>query len=118
MKVLGGLTGPLPRPICVFIGRRSRSGAALLLIGLTLKLCVHPLHGRGCFSLAGASFWPNLFFPKLPNADDVPLSERELEMFWGLHSLIFYMAIRRFVYCTPTPSYLDDIVRDSVNGLS
>lgn len=53
---------------------------------------------------------------RLPNADDVPISERELEMFWGLHGRIFYMAIRRFVYCTPTPSYLDDIVRDSVIG--
>lgn len=53
---------------------------------------------------------------KLPSADEVPLSERELEMFWGLHGRIFYMAIRRFVYCTPTPSHLDDIVRDSVTG--
>jgi len=53
---------------------------------------------------------------RLPSADEVPLSERELEMFWGLHGRIFYMAIRRFVYCTPTPSHLDDIVRDSVRG--
>jgi len=52
----------------------------------------------------------------LPSANDVPLSERELEMFWGLHGRIFYMAIRRFVYCTPVPSYLDDIVYDSVKG--
>lgn len=51
---------------------------------------------------------------RLPDADTLPLSERELEMFWGLHGRIFYMAIRRFVYCTPTPSYLDDIVRDAV----
>lgn len=50
----------------------------------------------------------------LPDADTLPLSERELEMFWGLHGRIFYMAIRRFVYGTPTPSYLDDIVRDAV----
>lgn len=51
---------------------------------------------------------------RLPDADTLPLSERELEMLWGLHGRIFYMAIRRFVYCTPTPSYLDDIVRDAV----
>ncbi len=53
---------------------------------------------------------------RLPNTDSVPLSERELEMFWGLHGRIFYMAIRRFVYCTPTPAHLDDIVRDSVTS--
>jgi AcrR family transcriptional regulator len=53
---------------------------------------------------------------RLPSADETALSERELEMFWGLHGRIFYMAIRRFVYCTPTPSHLDDIVRDSVSS--
>lgn len=51
---------------------------------------------------------------KLPSSDAVPLSEREVEMFWGLHGRIFYMAIRRFVYETPTPEKLDDIVRDAV----
>ena len=52
----------------------------------------------------------------LPGVDTVPLSERELEMFWGLHGRIFYLAIRRFVYDTPTPVHLDDIVRDAVTG--
>ena len=51
---------------------------------------------------------------KLPSSDQVPLSEREVEMFWGLHGRIFYMAIRRFVYETPTPEQLDDIVNDAV----
>ncbi|MDB5504061.1 MAG: TetR family transcriptional regulator [Tardiphaga sp.] len=51
---------------------------------------------------------------KLPSSDEVPLSEREIEMFWGLHGRIFYMAIRRFVYETPTPDQLDDIVNDAV----
>ena len=51
---------------------------------------------------------------KLPSSDQVPLSEREIEMFWGLHGRIFYMAIRRFVYDTPTPERLDDIVNDAV----
>jgi AcrR family transcriptional regulator len=53
---------------------------------------------------------------RLPSIEAVPLSERELETFWGLHGRIFYLAIRRFVYCTPTPSHLDDIVRDSVTS--
>jgi len=51
---------------------------------------------------------------KLPSSDDVPLSEREVELFWGLHGRIFFMAIRRYVYGTPTPERLDDIVRDAV----
>lgn len=51
---------------------------------------------------------------KLPTSAEVPLSEREIEMFWGLHGRIFYMAIRRFVYETPTPQHLDDIVNDAV----
>jgi hypothetical protein len=35
-------------------------------------------------------------------------------MFWGLHGRIFYLAIRRFVYDTPIPERLDDVVKDSV----
>lgn len=51
---------------------------------------------------------------KLPSSEQAPLSEREVEMFWGLHGRIFYMAIRRFIYDTPTPERLDDIVNDAV----
>jgi AcrR family transcriptional regulator len=53
---------------------------------------------------------------RLPGSDMVPLSEREVELFWGLHGRIFYMAIRKFVYGTPTPERLDDIVRDAIRG--
>lgn len=53
---------------------------------------------------------------KRPGVESRPLSERETEMFWGLHGRIFYLAIRRFVYGTPTPTRLDDIVRDAVKG--
>lgn len=52
----------------------------------------------------------------LPSREEVPLSEREVEMFWGLHGRIFYMAIRRFVYQTPTPKQLDAIVIDAVRA--
>ena len=51
---------------------------------------------------------------KLPDAKAHPLSERETEMFWGLHGRIFYLAIRKFIYETPIPSDLDEIVRDAV----
>ncbi len=50
----------------------------------------------------------------LPLSESVPLSERETEMFWGLHGRIFYIAIRRYVYATPTPGQLDDVVRDAI----
>ncbi|MGK6316889.1 TetR/AcrR family transcriptional regulator [Neorhizobium sp. DT-125] len=52
----------------------------------------------------------------LPDTDETPLTERETELFWGLHGRIFYLAIRRFVYATPTPQALDDIVRDGVKS--
>ena len=51
---------------------------------------------------------------KLPDAKAHPLSERETELFWGLHGRIFYLAIRKFVYETPIPPDLDAIVRDAV----
>lgn len=52
----------------------------------------------------------------LPEVAEQPLSERETEMFWGLHGRIFYIAIRRFVYQTPTPENLDPIVADAVRS--
>ena len=52
----------------------------------------------------------------LPSSETVPLSERETEMFWGLHGRVFYLAIRRYVYGTPTPDHLDDIVRDAITA--
>lgn len=51
-----------------------------------------------------------------PEGEAQHLSERETELFWGLHGRIFYLAIRRFVYGTRTPARLDDIVRDAVKG--
>jgi AcrR family transcriptional regulator len=50
----------------------------------------------------------------LPDEDAHPLGERETEMFWGLHGRIFYLAIRKFIYETPVPSDLDEIVRDAI----
>lgn len=52
----------------------------------------------------------------LPGIADTPLTERETEMFWGLHGRIFYIAIRRYVYGTPTPLGLETIVSDAVRG--
>jgi AcrR family transcriptional regulator len=51
---------------------------------------------------------------RLPTIQTAPITEREIELFWGLHGRVFYLAIRRFVYDTPIPTRLDDIVRDAV----
>src|SRR3569832_1312976 len=51
---------------------------------------------------------------QLPDAKTHTLSERETELFWGLHGRIFYLAIRKFIYETPIPPDLDAIVRDAV----
>lgn len=50
----------------------------------------------------------------LPGVAQIPVGEREAELFWGLHGRIFYLAIRRYVYGTLTPENLDPIVRDAV----
>jgi AcrR family transcriptional regulator len=52
----------------------------------------------------------------LPGVAQEPLNERETEMFWGLHGRIFYIAIRRYVYQTPTPTNLEHIASDAVRG--
>jgi len=51
---------------------------------------------------------------KLPDAESCPLGSREVEMFWGLHGRIFYLAIRKFIYETPVPSDLEETVRDAI----
>ncbi len=50
----------------------------------------------------------------LPAPEEIPVSEREAELLWGLHGRIFYLAIRRYVYVTPTPEDLTPVVRDAV----
>ncbi len=50
----------------------------------------------------------------LPDVSVRALSEREIEMFWGLHGRIFYLAIRKFIYETPIPRDLDAVVQDAV----
>lgn len=49
----------------------------------------------------------------LPSPARAPISERERELFWGLHGRIFYIAIRKFVYAMPVPEKLDDIIEDA-----
>lgn len=49
----------------------------------------------------------------LPSPSRVAISEREKELFWGLHGRIFYIAIRKFVYATPVPEDLHDVIGDA-----
>ena len=50
----------------------------------------------------------------LPSTAVVPASEREIELVWGLHGRVFYMAIRKFIYGTPIPQDLEPIIGDAV----
>ncbi|MGJ4943997.1 TetR/AcrR family transcriptional regulator [Bradyrhizobium sp. HKCCYLS1011] len=50
----------------------------------------------------------------LANIQASQLTERETELFWGLHGRIFYLAIRKFIYATPVPADMNEIVRDAV----
>jgi AcrR family transcriptional regulator len=49
----------------------------------------------------------------LPPPSRSPISERERELFWGLHGRIFYIAIRKFVYGTPVPDDLHEVIGDA-----
>lgn len=49
-------------------------------------------------------------------------SPQELELFWGLHGSVFYIAIRKFIYNMPVEIDVEDTVRNTVtcffNGIS
>ena len=58
----------------------------------------------------------------LPAIQPAAISQRERELFWGLHGRFFYIAIRKFVYGVPSPdgaerhSVIADGVREFVCG--
>lgn len=52
----------------------------------------------------------------LPTPDEIPFSEREIELAWGLHGGIFYIAIRKWVYEFETPQDLDGILEAKVQS--
>ena len=49
------------------------------------------------------------------NSDPTPPSEEELELFWGLHGAVFYIAIRKYVYGEPVEIDVEKAVRNTVN---
>ena len=44
----------------------------------------------------------------LPPAEDVPISNEEMELAWGVHGMFFYRAVRHFAYGQPL---VDDVCR-------
>jgi len=46
----------------------------------------------------------------LPTLDKRPMSETEAELVWMLHSAIFYIGIRRWIYTLPVPENIDPVI--------
>jgi AcrR family transcriptional regulator len=52
----------------------------------------------------------------LPLPPELPFSEIEYELVWGLHASIFYMGIRKFIYGLPIPDDVNPIVDAKVTA--
>jgi AcrR family transcriptional regulator len=52
----------------------------------------------------------------LPPVEEVPATELEYELVWGLHAAIFYIGIRRWIYGLPIPSDLDRTITAKVKA--
>src|SRR5258706_14466453 len=44
---------------------------------------------------------------RLPSVGQVPITEGEFELVWGLHASIFYIGVRKWIYGLPIPSHID-----------
>jgi AcrR family transcriptional regulator len=51
----------------------------------------------------------------LPDAEQVPLTEKELELVWGVNSRVFYFGVRKYVYGMQVPSDLDALIEAEVD---
>jgi AcrR family transcriptional regulator len=49
-----------------------------------------------------------------PTARKTPPSAEEMEVAWGLHGELFYLAVRRWVYDMPVPDDLDGIIEAAI----
>jgi len=52
----------------------------------------------------------------LPPPDEIPFSESELELAWGLHGSIFYIAIRKWIYEVDIPTDLEGVIAAEVES--
>ena len=51
----------------------------------------------------------------LPDAQQVPLTEKELELVWGVNSRVFYFGVRKYVYGMQVPSDIDALIEAEVD---
>ncbi len=52
----------------------------------------------------------------LPTPEEVPFSEREIELAWGLHGGVFYIAIRKWIYDFDIPEDIDGVLEATVES--
>lgn len=52
----------------------------------------------------------------LPAPEEIPFSESELELAWGLHGSIFYIAIREWIYEVEIPSDIEGVIGAEVES--
>ncbi len=52
----------------------------------------------------------------LPTPEEVPFSEREIELAWGLHGGVFYIAIRKWIYDFDIPEEIDGVLEATVES--
>ena len=52
----------------------------------------------------------------LPTPEEIPLSEREIELAWGLHGGVFYIAIRKWIYEFETPEDIEGVLEATVES--
>lgn len=50
----------------------------------------------------------------LPSLREVPITEEELELAWGMHGMFFYRAVRHFVYGLPFVKDIDKSIENDV----
>lgn len=51
-----------------------------------------------------------------PEIEEIPASEREIELAWGMHSTAVFVGIRRHVYHIPGPSDVDATMLDQMRA--
>ena len=51
----------------------------------------------------------------LPDLDQAPLRQTELELVWGVNSRVFYFGVRKYVYGMPVPEDLEGLIEAEVN---
>jgi len=51
---------------------------------------------------------------RLPGFEQVPLTQTEVELVWGMNSRIFYFGVRKYIYGMPVPRNLEQLIAAEV----